>query len=69
MPLTNIDSDWMSNAFSGLCIILLYWVILFTWDLLVASWGVTVEETVEETVKGWYRFGNSCSSSAVTVVT
>ena len=21
MPLTNINSDWMSNAFSGLCII------------------------------------------------
>ena len=24
MPLTNINSDWMSNASSGLCIILLY---------------------------------------------
>ena len=22
MPLTNINTDWMSNAFSGLCIIL-----------------------------------------------
>ena len=22
MPLTNINSDWMSNGFSGLCIIL-----------------------------------------------
>ena len=33
MPLTNINSDWMSNASSGLCIILcyiiLYWVILY----------------------------------------
>ena len=24
MPLTNINSDWMSNASSGLCIILVY---------------------------------------------
>ena len=24
MPLTNINSDWMSNASSGLCIILYY---------------------------------------------
>ena len=24
MPLTNINSDWMSNGFSGLCIILCY---------------------------------------------
>ena len=24
MPLTNINSDWMSNASSGLCIILSY---------------------------------------------
>ena len=28
MPLTNINSDWMSNASSGLCIILVY-VILY----------------------------------------
>ena len=42
MPLTNINSDWMSNASSGLCIILLYWVILFTRVLLVASWGVMI---------------------------
>ena len=26
--LTNINSDWMSKAFSGLCIILLYFIIL-----------------------------------------
>ena len=25
MPLTNINTDWMSNASSGLCIILLYY--------------------------------------------
>ena len=25
MPLTNINSDWMSNASSGLCINLCYW--------------------------------------------
>ena len=51
-PLTNINSDWMSNASSGLCIIL---IILFTRVLLscilgcnvlcyagplIASWGV-----------------------------
>ena len=31
MPLTNINSDWMSNASSGLCIILviLYYIILY----------------------------------------
>ena len=31
VTLTNINSDWMSNASSGLCIILLYY--LFTWVL------------------------------------
>ena len=30
MPLTNIDSDWMSNASSGMCIILLYYIIYIT---------------------------------------
>ena len=34
MPLTNINSDWMSNTSSGLRIILLYYV------GPVASWGV-----------------------------
>ena len=31
VPLTNINSDWMSNASSGLCIILLilYYIILY----------------------------------------
>ena len=29
MPLTNINSDWMSNASSGLCIILLYYIMLY----------------------------------------
>ena len=33
MPLTNINSDWMSNASSGLCIILLYYIMLY-WILL-----------------------------------
>ena len=28
MPLTNINSDWMSDASSGLCIILLDYIIL-----------------------------------------
>ena len=27
MPLTNINSDWMSNASSGLCIILYYTIL------------------------------------------
>ena len=29
MPLTNINSGWMSNASSGLCIILLYYIMLY----------------------------------------
>ena len=29
MPLTNISSDWMSNASSGLCIIYIILVILY----------------------------------------
>ena len=29
MPLTNINSDWMSNASSGLCIILYYLCVSF----------------------------------------
>ena len=29
IPLTNINSDWMSNASSGLCIILLYYIVLY----------------------------------------
>ena len=29
MPLTNINSDWMSNASSGLCIILLCYIGLY----------------------------------------
>ena len=29
MPLTNINSDWMSNASSGLCIIYIILIILF----------------------------------------
>ena len=30
MPLTNINSDWMSNASSCLCIIYINYIILFT---------------------------------------
>ena len=29
MPLTKINADWMSNASSGLCIMLLYYIGLF----------------------------------------
>ena len=28
MPLTNINSNWMSNASSGLCIIYLYYIFM-----------------------------------------
>ena len=35
MPLTNIDSDWMSNASSGLCIILLYYIIYYIFILFI----------------------------------
>ena len=31
MPLTNINSDWMSNASSGLCINLFILIMLFTY--------------------------------------
>ena len=48
MPLTNINSDWMSNASSGLFIILviLYYASPSSWGViyyagpLIASWGV-----------------------------
>ena len=39
MPLANINSDWMSNASSGLCIVLLYYIRRV---LSVASWGVII---------------------------
>ena len=38
MPLTNINSDWMSNASPGLCI----YIILFMRVLYFASWGVII---------------------------
>ena len=37
MPLTNINSNWMSNSSSGLCIILINYI---TRILYFASWGV-----------------------------
>ena len=36
MALTNINSDWMSNASSGLHV---YYINLFTQVLYFASWG------------------------------
>ena len=42
MPLTNINSDWMSNASSGLCINLVIIVVLFTLVLYFASLGVII---------------------------
>ena len=38
MPLTNINSDWMSNASSGLCIILLCYIGL----VYVIAWFAVV---------------------------
>ena len=38
MPLTDINSDWMSNTFSGLCIILVYVLPIPT--IKFAPWGV-----------------------------
>ena len=35
MPLTNINSDWMSNASSGLCIILLYCYIILLYYIIL----------------------------------
>ena len=51
MPLMNINSDWMSNASSGLYITLHY-IILYhiTWVLYFTSWGVT------------YNFNFSCAN-------
>ena len=40
IPLTNINSYWMSNASPGLCINLF---ILFTRILYFASWGVIIK--------------------------
>ena len=37
MPLTNINSGWMSNASSGLCILYCYGVIIPTYTLLAYS--------------------------------
>ena len=42
MPLTNINSDWMTNASSGLCITLRIARVLY-----FASWGVMWEKLVE----------------------
>ena len=47
MPFTNINSDRMSNASSGLCINLCYIIsyYLFTRVLYFASWGVIIAPT------------------------
>ena len=42
MPLTNINSDWMSNASSGLCIILLYYVVILCY-IYAGPLGCTLE--------------------------
>ena len=44
MPLTNINSNWMSNASSGLCINLGY-IILYMRVLYFASFGCNVTVT------------------------
>ena len=43
MPITNINSDWMSNASSGLCINLHY--IIYAGPL-IASWGVNITVSI-----------------------
>ena len=50
MPLTNINSDRISNISSGLCINLGYIIILFTQVLYFTSWGVTTTIT-----KDWFK--------------
>ena len=35
MPLTNINSDWMSNASTGLCITLLYYSIYIIYIIYI----------------------------------
>ena len=48
MPLTNINSDWMSNASSGLCIIyiILYYLYYLCGSFkLPTSWGVIITTT------------------------
>ena len=40
LPVTNINSDWMCNASSGLRINLFIYIILFMRILYFASWGV-----------------------------
>ena len=45
MPLTNINSDCMSNASSGLCINLHY-IIILPRVLYFASWGVILTHIV-----------------------
>ena len=37
MPLTNTNSDWMSNASSGLCVILCYIILGYDIDLMCSS--------------------------------
>ena len=45
MPLMNINSDWMSNASSGLCIILLHYIVLFIlFILFILSSKVTAPQ-------------------------
>ena len=59
MPLTNINSDWMSNTCSGLCIIL---VIYITRVLYFASWGVTIDYEL-----GYVRYINCIIITVFTV--
>ena len=40
MPLTNVNSDWMSNASSGLCIILHY--IILRWSFISHLGGYVI---------------------------
>ena len=56
MPLTNINSDWMSNASSGLRIILLYYAgPVASWSVMRLDHTILADITLErqeETVLG-----------------
>ena len=46
MPLTNIDSDWMSKAFSGLCINFHYFIYLRGSFIISHLWVAPAESNL-----------------------
>ena len=66
MPLTNINSDWMSNTSSGLCVILFIYM-----GPLFASWGVNklaIPEKLSLVCCCWHC-GTYVSCTYVTILT